>query len=134
MKIRLIPLALTVLVTFVLVASIEGAELGIKVQQFVCKDSHYTVTFGVINTYTYNPQPIVAFKVVRKDAVLECKSVSLDAAPGEDGTTVRELKFDLPCTPEETASLQHRVFDRRSRNRVGLWLGDCPSTEASPVK
>lgn len=134
MKMRTAALALALLMPLALLCPAGGAELSIKVHQFICSDGHYLVRYGMINTYTYNPQPIVAFKVMRGDQVLDCKTAAPDVSPGQDGSPAYSVTFDRSCRPDEAVSLQYRVFDRRARNRVGIWLGDCPPKEAPPAR
>lgn len=134
MRTRTVGLALALFIPLALFSLADGAELSIKVHEFVCRDGHYLVRFGVINTYTYNPQPIVAFKIIRNGQILDCKTTNLDVAPGEDGSPSYRVIFELSCGQDEAPSLQYLIFDRRARNRVGIWLGDCPSKAAPPTK
>jgi hypothetical protein len=103
----------------------HGRNLDIDVKDFTCDGGKYYLRFGVINHYTYDRNPTLAFKLVQGDRVLNCKTVDLYVPAGADGSNVQELYFDLGCE-EEVVSLQFRVFERRDRNRVGVWLADCP--------
>ena len=103
----------------------QGRVLTIDVKESECLEGKYVLKFGMINKYTYNRHPILAFKIMRGDKILACKKISLFVPAGADGSDLHELTFDLECR-EEGITYQIMIFERRARGKVNFWLSDCP--------
>lgn len=103
-----------------------GENLDLDVKDFTCSDGKYGLKFGVINHYTYDRNPTIAFKLVRGEQILGCQTVSLNVPAGADGSELQEVYFHLPCK-QEGVTIRFRIFERRDRNRVGVWTADCPT-------
>ena len=103
----------------------QGRVLTINVKESKCLEGKYILKFGMINKYTYNRNPILAFKIIQGDKILACKKISLCVPAGADGSDLHEVAFDLECG-EEGITYQLMIFERRASGRVNYWLSDCP--------
>jgi hypothetical protein len=102
----------------------HAKSLELIVEGFSRVDGGYEIRFSVRNKYTYDRNPIVAFKILDGNIPISCKRISLKVAGGADGSEVHETKIDAPL--REGAMLESRIFERVRRNRVGGWFADCP--------
>lgn len=103
----------------------HGRELDLYIKEFKCKKEKYILKFGVINKFTYNRKPTVAFKIRKMDKILACKKSPINVPEGSDGSKVYEVTFDIECG-EELLSFSAKLFERRVLNRLNFWLSDCP--------
>jgi hypothetical protein len=103
----------------------HGRELDLYIKEFKCTKEKYILKFGVINKFTYNRQPTVAFKIRKMDKILACKKIPITVPEGSDGSKVHEVTFDIECG-EELLSFSAKLFERSVLNRLNFWLSDCP--------
>jgi len=99
--------------------------LSLEVKKFWCMDSRYHIEFSVINKYTYDIRPTVAFKLFEGNTVFAIKRMILDVPAGSDGSDIRKVTLENPCRGDK-AAVVGRVFDPRDINRVGIWLNQVP--------
>ncbi len=104
----------------------EAGEMDVDIKAFVCSEGVYFIRFGVINRYTYDPNPTIAFKIIKDGRPIACEKIILHVPPGSDGSREHELYIEKACFEEEGVTLESRIFTRDRRNKVGPWLGDCP--------
>jgi hypothetical protein len=104
------------------VCKAESLELIVK--DFTRSDHGYVVRFSVKNNYTYDRNPIVAFKILDDGIPMACRRVNLTVTKGANGSQVEEIRIDAPH--REGLILESKIFERVRRNRVGGWLADCP--------
>jgi hypothetical protein len=116
--------AVSCLVSLLLLSICHAKSLQLIIEDFSRADNGYMIRFSVRNNYTYDRNPIVAFKILDGDTPLACKQIALKVAKGADGSKVHETKIDAP--PREGVILESRIFERVRRNRVGGWFADCP--------
>ena len=105
--------------------SARAQNLDVILGDFYCLEEKYVIKFGVVNSYTFQREPTIAFKILDGKQALACKEVTLTVPAGSDGSEIQEIALDGPCTKGEV-TLEARVFDQAVRNRVGPWLSDCP--------
>jgi hypothetical protein len=103
----------------------HGRELVLDRVELKCEGGTYLLRFAVINRFTFDQQPTVAIKMIDGGRVLACRAVALQVPGGADGSVIQEVPFDLECT-EEPLVYEIKIFERRRRNRVNIWLSDCP--------
>jgi hypothetical protein len=105
--------------------SAQAARFQLVVEEFSCDEGKYVIRFGVVNEYTYERNPTVAFKILQGGKPLACQSISLSVAAGSDGSEIHQVIINAPCG-EEDVNLNARLFPRVERNKAGPWLSDCP--------
>lgn len=110
-------------------APVRAQDLDIVVQDFICSGGRYLILFGVVNTYTVERHPAVAFKVLRNGVPAGCKSMTLTVPPGADGSETRKIFIDAPCDEAADTVLNSKIYPRHYWNRVGPWLADCPGKQ-----
>ena len=101
-----------------------GSQLDIDIKDFLCRDGKYVVLFGIINKFSYNQKPIVAFRVLKGTKPVACKKISVDAPTGADGSAVHEAIIGV-CSDEDVI-LESRIFKQRHRDDVAGWFSGCP--------
>ena len=106
--------------------AIEAGEMDIDIKAFVCSEGIYFIRFGVINGYTYDMNPIIAFKIIKDGTPIGCGRVALHTPAGADGSREQELFIETICSEREQVTLESKIFKHEQRNAVGPWLGDCP--------
>jgi hypothetical protein len=100
--------------------------MDIDIKTFVCSEGIYFIRYGVINRYTYDTNPTIAFKIIKDGRPIACKRITLRIPSGSDGSRKHDLFIETLCSEEERVTLESRIFKRDRRNEVGPWLGDCP--------
>ena len=106
--------------------ALEAGEMDVDIKAFVCSEGIYFIRFGVINRYTYDTNPTIAFKIIKDGRPIACERITLRVPPGADGSRKHELFIETICSAGERVTLESRIFKRDRRNEVGPWLGDCP--------
>jgi hypothetical protein len=116
--------AVSCLAVLLLLSICEAKNLELIVADFSPFDDGYVIRFSVRNNYTYDRNPIVAFKILDGDVPLACKQITLKVVKGADGSRVHETRIDAPL--REGVILESRIFERVRRNRLGIWFAECP--------
>jgi len=106
--------------------TLEASEIDLDIKAFVCSEGIYFIRFNVINRYTYDTNPTIAFKIIKDGRPIACKTITVRVPSGSEGSRTYELFIETICSEEERTTLESRIFKRDRLNEVGPWLGDCP--------
>ena len=107
-------------------SALEAGEIDVDIKAFVCSEGIYFIRFSVMNHYTYDCNPTIAFKIIKDGRPIACNRITLRVPAGADGSREHEFFIETICSEQDQVTLESRLFKRDHRNEVGPWLGDCP--------